>query len=107
MYFYRRSIIDRGGNIVFVVYAVAPVPRRDGAEPAIFDTFVPRSQFKHYSAISRAKALALYPVLGDSKPRRRLSDPTRACRRVGLARAIGPSPVLGLRSSVGYEENSE
>jgi len=36
-----------------------------GTEPAIFETFVPRSQFKRYSAISRAEALALYPALAD------------------------------------------
>ena len=39
-----------------------------GAGPAIFETFVPRSHFSHYTAISRAEAVALYPALGDLKP---------------------------------------
>ena len=34
-----------------------------GAPAEIFDTFVPRSQFRHYERISEADALALYPDL--------------------------------------------
>jgi len=86
-YFYRRSITDRGGNTVFVVYAVVPIPGEKpdpvpvvaafpawwrpsenpgqclaemGAEPAVFETFVPRDQFRYYERMSEAEALALY-----------------------------------------------
>ena len=34
------------------------------AELAILETFVPRSQFRHYAHLSRADALALFPALG-------------------------------------------
>jgi hypothetical protein len=89
-YFYRRSITDRGGNVVFVVYAVVPIPGEKpnpvpviaafpagwrptenpgqclaavGAEAAIFETFVPRSQFRHFQRISEAEAVTFYPGL--------------------------------------------
>ncbi|HKH93449.1 MAG TPA: hypothetical protein VKA54_16720 [Gemmatimonadaceae bacterium] len=79
-FFYRRSITDRGGNVVYVVYAVIPIPGEKpdpvpviagfpagwvptenpgqclaklGSEAAIFETFVPRSQFRHHERTVR------------------------------------------------------
>jgi hypothetical protein len=33
-----------------------------GAPACVVETFVPRSQFRHYERISEAEALALYPA---------------------------------------------
>ena len=89
-FYYRRSISDRSGVAEYVVYAVVPIPGEKpdpvpviggfpagwrptenpgqclaevGAPAAVLETFVPRSQFRHYQQISEAEALALYPDL--------------------------------------------
>jgi hypothetical protein len=88
LYFYRRSITDRGGTMVFVVYAVVPIPGEKldpvpvtagfpagwrptenpgqclaeiGSDAAIFETFVPRGQFRHYERISRTRRARTRP----------------------------------------------
>jgi len=88
-YFYRRSITVRSGESAFIVYAILPTSgRRDpvpivagfpagwrptenpgqclaepGSSSRYFVTTVPRSQFKHYTRLAEAEALAIYPDL--------------------------------------------
>jgi hypothetical protein len=92
-YYFRRTIEMRAGIAEHIVYAVQPIEgnRPDpvpviAAYPAewvptefpgqclfdrdapagIYETFVPRSQFRHYRRITRQEAAALYPTLSGS-----------------------------------------
>ena len=89
-FFYRRSLGGRDAAGQHVVYVVVPIPggKRDsepviggfpagwrptenpgqclaapGDPPAVLETFVPRSQFRHYERISEAEALTFFPDL--------------------------------------------
>lgn len=96
VYFYRRSIALRAGEAQFIEYAMTPIAR-ERADPVpvragfptnwrpsrelgmclfelwpparVFETFVPRSQFRHYEGLKKAEALELYPQLLDQELR--------------------------------------
>jgi hypothetical protein len=88
VYFYRRELTITAGVTQSIVYAVRPIagekpdpvpviagypenwrPTENagqclfalGAPAQLYETFVPRSQFRHYVRISAAEAFALYP----------------------------------------------
>jgi hypothetical protein len=89
VYFDRRPIIVAAGATVWVVYAVTPTEGKPDPAPAItgfppgwrptenpgqcladsasvgqyFLTYVPRSQFRHYEAITESDALIPSPDL--------------------------------------------
>jgi hypothetical protein len=98
LYFFRRSIELRAGVAEYIVYVVRPVD--DGSRPdpvpviaafpagwvptdfpgqclfdrdapaRVYETFVPRSQFRHYSRIAEAEAVALFPMLREQQLQR-------------------------------------
>ena len=90
IHYFRRSLELRAGVAQYVVYAVqsSEGERRDpvpviaglpenwipqpqpgmclfalGTPARIYETSVPRSQFRHYARISEADAIAMYPAL--------------------------------------------
>jgi len=88
-YYYRRSLPLRSGEVAFIVYAILPANGKPDPVPVVggfpvgwrptenpgeclaehgtpsryFVCSVPRSQFKHYTRLTEAEALALYPDL--------------------------------------------
>ena len=101
--YYSRTLGGRDTGVQFVVYVVGPVvgerpdpvpviagfppgwrptelPGQCLAEersgPAISETLVPRSQFRHYQRVTREEALKLYPALLEQQMQRAKYVPT-------------------------------
>jgi hypothetical protein len=90
VYYYRRELTITAGVTQSIVYAVRPIPGEKpdpvpviagypenwrptenagqclfalGAPAQLYETFVPRSQFRHYQRIEEAEATRLFPEL--------------------------------------------